>query len=145
MADYSSTPLAKKLGIKEGHRVAWLEAPEGLARRLEPLPAAVSLVTRMPEEGDVDVVVLFCRRSGELAARLATSLRRLRANGGLWVAWPKKSSGVATDLDFGLVQSSGLELGVVDNKSCAVDETFSGLRFVVRREHRAAWEAGTRC
>lgn len=144
MAGYSGTALAKKLGIRDGTRVVLLGAPDGFPPTLEPLPDGVCLSCEMPSAGDVDVVVTFCSSRAELEAGLAEQARRLAPAGGLWVAWPKRASGVATDLDFAVVQAAGLALGLVDNKVCAVDEVFSGLRFVVRREDREAWAAGER-
>ncbi|MDX1503081.1 MAG: DUF3052 family protein [Thermoanaerobaculia bacterium] len=133
-AGYSGTPLAKKLGIKPGHRVGLIAAPEGFEEQLEGLPEDAVLSRRAA--GRFDVVVLFCRRRSELVRRFPKLAERLRRDGGLWVAWPKKSSGVATDLAFDSVQRTGLDAGLVDNKVCAVDETWSGLRFVYRLEDR---------
>jgi hypothetical protein len=144
MAGYSQTPLAKKLGIRTGSRVVLLGAPEGFSSALEPLPEGASVGSELPGKGDVDVVVWFCRARAELAGELEGVARRLAPAGGLWVAWPKKASGVATDLDFSVVQAAGLDLGLVDNKVCAVDEVFSGLRFVVRKEDRETWAARRR-
>lgn len=144
MAGYSRTPLARKLGIQAGSLVVLLGAPDGFSSALEPLPDGVSVGSELPGEGDVDVIVWFCRSRAELAGALKGVARRLAPAGGLWVAWPKKASGVATDLDFSVVQGAGLDLGLVDNKVCAVDEVFSGLRFVVRKENRDAWATGRR-
>ena len=148
MAGYSQTPLAKKLGIQSGALVVLVSAPQGFAEALEPLPEGVRLSSGddapTPADQDVDVFVLFCRSAGELSRSLRPAASRLAPAGGLWVAWPKKASGLATDLDFAAVQRAGLELGLVDNKVCAVDDVFSSLRFVVRREDRAAWAAGRR-
>ncbi|QDU69831.1 DUF3052 domain-containing protein [Engelhardtia mirabilis] len=130
MAGYSGTPLAKKLGIKPGHRVALIDAPEGFGGELEPLPEGV--VLRRDLRGARDVLVSFAPDRRRLERRLPALRRALDEAGGLWVAWPKKSSGVVTDLDFDAVQSRGLALGLVDNKVCAIDETWSALRFVVR-------------
>ncbi len=149
MAGYSKTPLAKKLGIKPGARVVLVSAPDGFDESLQPLPEDVRLSSEDTEaiaamDQDVDVFVLFCRSGSELSEALRPIAGRLAPAGGLWVAWPKKASGLQTDLDFAAVQRAGLDLGLVDNKVCAVDEVFSGLRFVVRRESRAAWGAGRR-
>ncbi len=134
MAGYSGTPLAKKLGIRAGARVALIGAPRGFRATLEPLPEDVRVVTRAG--GTLDVALLFAPDAATLRRRLGPLHRALAPDGGLWVAWPKKSSGVETDLAFDAVQGAGLALGLVDNKVCAVDETWSGLRFVVRREDR---------
>ncbi len=127
---YSGTPLPKKLGIREGSRVAVVSAPDGFARVLGPLPSGVDL--RTGARGRCDVVVFFVTRRAELARRFPGFVRALEPDGGLWVAWPKKTSGVATDLGFDAVQEVGLDAGLVDNKVCAIDTTWSGLRFVRR-------------
>jgi hypothetical protein len=125
--DYSPTPLPKKLGIQEGSRVALRKAPEGLADRLGVVPR---------QSGELDVAVLFATRQGELTRAFAPLVRRLAPAGGLWVAWPKKASGLETDLTFDAVQKTGLDAGLVDNKSCAIDETWQALRFVIRLRDR---------
>ena len=149
MAGYSKTPLAKKLGVKPGARMVLVSAPDGFGDSLQPLPGAVRLSSEdaggiAELDQDVDVFILFCRSASDLSRSLRPAASRLATAGGLWVAWPKKSSGLETDLDFAAVQQAGLDLGLVDNKVCAVEQTFSGLRFVVRRENRAAWAAGRR-
>jgi hypothetical protein len=131
---YSGTPLPKKLGIQEGSRVAVVSAPDGFARVLGPLPSGVQL--RTGARGRCDVVLYFVTRRAELARRFPSFVRALERDGGLWVAWPKKTSGVATDLAFDAVQEVGLEAGLVDNKVCAIDGTWSGLRFVRRLADR---------
>lgn len=130
MAGYSGAPLPKKLGIKEGSRLALLAAPKGFARALAPLPDGVDVRTQA--RGKLDVIVFFATRRRELERRFPVMARALELNGGLWVAWPKKASGVATDLTFEPVQEIGLECGLVDNKVCAIDDSWSGLRFVYR-------------
>jgi hypothetical protein len=115
---YSGTPLPRKLGIRAGGRLAVLSAPDGFDRTLGRLPDGVQV--RHQARGCVD------------ARRFPTMARALEPDGGLWVAWPKKTSGVATDLVFEVVQHIGLDAGLVDNKVCAIDETWSGLRFVYR-------------
>jgi hypothetical protein len=127
---YSGTPLPRKLGIKAGGRVAVVSAPDGFEHTLGRLPDGVQV--RRQARSCVDVIVFFVTRRAELARRLPTMARALEPDGGLWVAWPKKTSGVATDLIFEVVQHIGLEAGLVDNKVCAIDETWSGLRFVYR-------------
>jgi hypothetical protein len=126
--DYSATPLPKKLGIREGSRVLVLGAPDDLS--LTPLPGGVELLTRA--RGPLDVVVLFATRRTELVRRFGALVRVLDPAGRLWVAWPKKASGVPTDLTFADVQGIGLGAGLVDNKSAAIDDVFQGLQFVVR-------------
>ena len=129
-AGYSGTPLPKKLGIKEGHRVAYLNAPADFEELMWPMPDGVVVSTRAG--GTKDVLVLFATRSADLRKRFVAAKKALAYDGGLWVAYPKKASGVTTDIDFGVAQQVGLGAGLVDNKSCAIDETWSGLRFVYR-------------
>jgi hypothetical protein len=122
------------LGIGEGSRGAVVSAPDTFTRVLGPLPTGVQL--RTGARGRCDVVVFFVTRRAELARRFPSFVRALEADGGLWVAWPKKTSGVATDLAFDAVQAVGLDAGLVDNKVCAIDATWSGLRFVRRVSDR---------
>ena len=131
---YSGTPLPKKLGIKAGSRVALVSAPDGFDETLGALPDGVQV--RRQARGKSDVIVFFVTRAAELSRRFATLARALEPDGGLWVAWPKKSAGVATDVVFEVVQRVGLDAGLVDNKVCAIDETWSGLRFVHRLADR---------
>ena len=127
MAGYSGTPLPQKLGIKDGARVRLAGAPEGFAR-------IIGVTAR--GRGAADVIVLFARSSKKLAREFARLRKALDPAGGLWVAWPKKSSGVPTDLTENAVRDFGLAQGLVDNKVCAIDDTWSGLRFVMRLEDR---------
>jgi hypothetical protein len=127
---YSGAPLPAKLGIREGTRVAVVSAPGGFVDVLGPLPAGVRL--RTGARGRCDLVVFFVTRRAELVRRFPSFVRALEPDGGLWVAWPKQTSGVATDLGFAAVQAVGLEAGLVDTKVCAIDATWSGLRFVRR-------------
>lgn len=129
MAGYSGTPLAKKLGIREGSRVAVLSAPQGFEKTLD-LPNGVQL--KRDARGKHDVMVFFVTRESELTKRFASLARALEPDGGLWIAWPKKSSGVATDLSENPIRDIGLSNGLVDNKVVAIDDTWSGLRFVYR-------------
>jgi hypothetical protein len=133
--DYSGTPLHRKLGIKEGHRVVALSPPGDVTALLGDLPSGVRVTTRLA--AGTDVVLLFATKRRDLDGRLATAAEKLDPAGGLWVAYPKKSSGVATDLTFAEVQAAGLGAGLVDNKSCAIDATWSGVRFVYRLRDRA--------
>ncbi len=134
MAGYSGTPLPKKLGIKAGHRVALLGAPSGFA--LGDLPEGVKLKRDLRGSAPVDVALLFVKSQKGLRARFGKAQERIAQDGGLWVCWPKKASGVATDLGDAFVRAHGLEAGLVDNKVCAVNETWSGLRFVWRVRDR---------
>ena len=135
-AGYSGTPLAKKLGIKPGHAVALLGAPDGFEATLEGLPDGVTF--RTAARGTNDVLVTFHTRRADLEQRLPARLAAMDGDGGLWVAWPKRSSGVATDITEDTVRQVCLPLGLVDNKVCAIDATWSGLRVVWRRELRDA-------
>ncbi|HEV3408586.1 MAG TPA: DUF3052 family protein [Gaiellaceae bacterium] len=131
------TPLTKKLGIKEGSRVALVGAPTGFADVLGSLPRGAEL--HSVDDGPADVVLAFATSRRELERALPTLTRSLADTGGLWVAWPKKAAGVPTDLSNQVVQEAGLATGLVDNKVCAIDAVWSALRFVVRVENRAAW------
>ena len=134
MAGYSGTPLARKLGIKPGARVALVRAPDGFETTLEPLPEGVRMQTQA--RASLDVVVFFATRLAELDRRFQSLARAVAPDGGLWIAWPKRTSNVATDLREGVVRDVGLAHGLVDNKVCAVDDVWSGLRFVYRLSDR---------
>lgn len=134
MAGYSGTPLVKKLGIKDDDTVALLGEPDGFRDLLADLPATVELRTRAA--GALDVVVSFHTRRADLERRLPAVLKALRKDGGWWIAWPKKASGVPTDITEDTVREVALPLGLVDNKVCAIDDTWSGLRVVWRKELR---------
>jgi len=133
-AGYSGTPLPRKLGIKDGSSVALLGAPEDF-EGLGELPPGATL--RTTARGRSDVILSFHTRRADLERRLGTLLRALDVDGGLWVAWPKKASGVETDITEDTVREVAVPIGLVDNKVCAVDETWSGLRLVWRKELRA--------
>lgn len=135
MAGYSGTPLPKKLGIKPACRLGLVNAPADFGETLGPLPGGV---TPGPmKRGSYDVIVLFARNDKELARALPAARERLDPAGGLWIAWPKKSSGIPTDVTEAEVRARGLATGLVDNKVCAIDDTWSGLRFVVRVQDRS--------
>jgi hypothetical protein len=133
-AGYSGTPLVRKLGIKEEQRIAFLDAPGDFPATLGPLPDGVDL--RAGARGKLDVVVFFVLRRRALELRIEALGRSIHPDGGLWVAWPKRSSGVDTDMTEDVVREIALPLGLVDDKVCAIDETWSGLRVVWRKEHR---------
>ncbi len=133
-AGYSGTPLPKKLGIGEGDTVAFPAAPPEFATALGALPEGV--VVRRTVRGPLDVVVLFVRRRSELRRRIDALARAVYPAGGLWIAWPKRASGVRTDMTEDVVRELALPRGLVDNKVCAIDSTWSGLRLVWRRENR---------
>jgi len=127
---YAGAPLAKKLGIRPGTAVALLEAPEGFERVLDPLPPDVEI--RRGARGRASLVLLFAMSMHDMRKRFATAARLLDQGGSVWIAWPKKASGIATDLNETAVRSFGLAAGWVDYKICAIDETWSGLLFTRR-------------
>jgi hypothetical protein len=133
-AGYSGTPLIRKLGIKPGSRLGLLSAPEGFDATLGELPDGVAV--RRRARGPLDVIVAFHVRRMELERRLGALRDALDPAGGLWIAWPKRASGVATDIDENVVRELGLAAGLVDNKVCAIDEVWSGLRLVFRLRDR---------
>ncbi len=137
MAGYSATPLAKKLGIKPGHRVGLIGAPTGFAETLAPLPDDVRVATQA--RGRFDVLVYFAHREAELERRFDALARKIVADGGFWIGWPKRAAKLPADLSFDTIQRIGLAGGLVDNKVCAINEVYSGLRFVVRLQDRAHW------
>jgi len=134
-AGYSGTPLVRKLGIKAGHRVATVNAPEGFRDLLDDLPPDVVFTDGGITE-PLDVIVLFANEMDELERTFPAAAERLKFNGGLWIGWPKKSSPLAGELTGDLVRATGLDAGLVDNKICAIDEDWSGLRFVYRVKDR---------
>jgi hypothetical protein len=135
VAGYSGTPLPKKLGIKEGSRLALVAAPDDfLESTLAPLPDEVELRARA--RGPLDVIVFFTKSRADLERRFGKLASALHPAGALWIAWPKKSSSVETDLTEDTLREVGLPQGLVDTKVCAIDDTWSGLRFVIRKENR---------
>lgn len=132
MAGYSGTPLPKKLGIKPGHRVGIVGAPRNAGPTLAEIAATGPVELKLRAGKPFDVIVIFCGSQQDLADRFPKAYDRLEQSGGLWIAWPKKSSGIETDLNENIIRTLGLAAGLVDNKVCAIDETWSGLRFVVR-------------
>jgi hypothetical protein len=134
MAGYSGTPLPKKLGIKEGSRIALINSPTDFARQLGKVPDNAQIVTRVTKP--LDIALLFVLTERALLRDFDKLAKKLAMNGMIWVAWPKKSSGVATDLSFERVQRIGLDSGLVDVKICAIDEVWSGLKFVIRLKDR---------
>ena len=136
MAGYSGTPLPRKLGIGPGARVGLVRAPDGFEATLGELPLGVAPRPVGAGKTTFDVILCFAARLVDLARDLPRLRDRLDPAGGLWIAWPKKSSGVATDATEAEVRGRGLAAGLVDNKVCAIDDTWSGLRFVVRTADR---------
>jgi hypothetical protein len=130
--DYSGTPLAKKLGIREGARVLVVNPPPGFT--LGSLPAGVELLARAATA--MDVVLLFGTRGSDLSRRFTALVGKLAPSGRLWICWPKKAAGMDTDVTFDVAHSIGLDAGVVDNKSASITEAFQGLQFVIRLRDR---------
>jgi hypothetical protein len=138
MSGYSGTLLIKKLGIKAGQRVAVVNAPKNFLRKeMQPLPENVTL-TSAPAHKQLDFIMLFVDSTRTLHKDLSKLKQKLASDGILWVSWPKKSSGVETDLSFDIVQQSGLKIGLVDVKICAVNDIWSGLKFVYRLKDRSS-------
>ena len=144
MVGYSGTPLPKKLGIQDGHRIALVGAPPRFAEVLGALPPRVTVQTRLGSKAALDVIVVFVTARAELAGKIDAARTRMAPAAGLWIAWPKKSSGVSTDMTEHAIREVALPTGLVDNKVCAIDETWSGLRLVIRRELRPASAAPPR-
>jgi hypothetical protein len=128
-AGYSGTPLVKKLGIKAGQRVLFVNDPPEFKPLLEDLPA-------IRRGSPSDYVHVFVRSQAELKKHLGSAKKGLEQDGMIWVSWPKKASGVATDVTEDTVRAHALPLGLVDIKVCAIDDTWSGLKLVIRRENR---------
>lgn len=138
LSGYSGTPLVKKLGIKAGQSVLLVNPPKTfLAQELQPLPENVRWAVA-GARGQRDFIMLFVSSAKALEKELPKLKKKLTYNGTLWVSWPKKSSGVETDLSFDVVQQLGLKIGLVDVKICAVNEIWSGLKFVYRLKDRTS-------
>lgn len=134
MAGYSQTPLVRKLGIKPGMNVVFVRPPDGYRKSLGTLPDDIRVGSRL--SGRADFVHAFCDKARDLDSVLPRIKKVLAKDGLAWLSWPKKSSGVVTDIDEGRVRRAGLDAGLVDVKICAVDDTWSGLKFVYRRKDR---------
>jgi hypothetical protein len=134
MPGYSGTPLTKKLGIKDGFRVALLHVPDDVMAELR--AALDKCQTVKPARGTLDFVFLFAKARAELERQVMPAARALAPAGMLWIAWPKKSSGVSTDLDENVVRETGLGAGLMDIKVCAVTDVWSGLKFVIPLKDR---------
>lgn len=134
MAGYSGTPLVQKLGIKPDARLQFINAPPDFAATLGPLPAGVEQVGGTAKK--LDLAVLFVKAKADLETRFPKVATGLAPAGMLWIAWPKKASGVSTDLNENIVRDIGLAVGLVDTKVCAIDEVWSGLKFVIRLKDR---------
>ena len=134
MAGYSGTPLAKKLGIKAGFTVFASGAPADYASLLAPLPGDVKFVNKLTKAADL--IHLFTKSAAELDAKLRSWRHVMKPDGTIWISWPKKASKVPTDITEDVIREVALPMGFVDVKVCAVDETWSGLKLVVRKELR---------
>lgn len=134
MAGYSGTPLAQKLGVRPNERLIAVNPPPDYDRLLAPLPDGVAITGRLTSR--VNFVHVFATERADLERRLPTLRKRLEDAGVLWISWPKKSAKVATDITEDAIRELALPLGFVDVKVCAVDETWSGLKLMIRREHR---------
>jgi hypothetical protein len=134
MAGYSATPLAKKLGIKAGTRVRVSNAPADYPSLLAPLPPETIISNRISR--DIDIWHFFTSSAAELKTQLPRLRRKIKLDGAIWVSWPKKSSGVPSSVTEDTIRTHALPIGLVDIKVCAVDETWSGLKLVIRKELR---------
>jgi len=131
---YSGTPLPKKLGIKEGTRMLLIDAPNGYRALLKPLPKDAEFIAKVKPPHSF--VHLFATSALELEDRLTEILSGLDPDGTIWVSWPKRSSGVKTDITEDTIREIALPMGLVDIKVCAIDATWSGLKLVIRKEKR---------
>src|SRR5262245_665632 len=136
MATCGTTPLASKLGIKEGRRVAVIGGPAGLASLIAPLPTGATLSRSLPRGPNADLVIGFAKNRATLERECPRWTAATPPDRAIWVAWPKKASGVPTDLTENVVRAVALAHGLVDVKVCAIDETWSGLKLVVRVKDR---------
>jgi len=133
-AGYSGTPLPRKLGVKPGQRIAWLSAPRHFDDLVGDLPGGVTLLRAL--RPPIDLLVQFTTVRSELARRLPKLRDAIAPDGAAWVAWPRRSSGVATDVTEDVVRDLALAAGLVDVKACAIDETWSGLKLVIPKGRR---------
>lgn len=134
MAGYSGTPLPQKLGIKPGEILVVIDPPDHYRKLLQPIPSGVNFATR--PVGKTKFVHLFAKERRVLDKHLRSLRHKIAEDAVLWVSWPKKSSGVATDITEDVIRAVAVPLGFVDIKVCAVDETWSGLKLMIRRENR---------
>jgi hypothetical protein len=134
MAGYSGTPLPQKLGIKPGTIVVLIDAPDNYRKLLGQIPSGVNFATR--PVGNTKFIHLFVKERPALQIQLQTLRQKIAEDAALWVSWPKKSSGVPTDVTEDVIRAVALPLGFVDIKVCAVDDTWSGLKLMIRRENR---------
>lgn len=136
-AGYSGTPLPKKLGLKEGGTMVLLNPPTGIEEIMAPMPTGARLSYKLAAKNDL--VVLFCPHVSALKKSLAQTSKKLQADGSLWISWPKKSSKLFVDLTEDGIRAVALPTGLVDVKVCAINEEWSGLKLMVRKEKRESW------
>lgn len=134
MAGYSGTPLAQKLGIRTGMRIFVSGSPQDYLKLVGRLPDDAAVVPRLTPT--TNIAHIFCKKKAQLSASLGALRSRLRDDGAIWVSWPKKSANVPTDITEDVIRSLAIPLGLVDVKVCAVDDVWSGLKLVIRKEHR---------
>ena len=134
MAGYSGTPLSKKLGIKPGARLLPVNAPANYGSLLEPLPEGATLLTT--DGNELDLVHLFTASRSELSKVIRRYHGKIKQDGAIWVSWPKKASGTPSEVTEDTVREVALPMGLVDIKVCAIDEVWSGLKLVIRKENR---------
>ena len=134
MAGYSGTPLPQKLGIKPGTIVVAIDAPDNYRKLLGQIPSGVNFATR--PVGNTKFIHLFVKERRALQTQLQSLRRKIAEDAAVWVSWPKKSSGLPTDVTEDVIRAVALPIGFVDIKVCAVDETWSGLKLMIRRENR---------
>jgi len=141
MAGYSRTPLVKKLGIREGSKLFLANVPKEYLKLVSPLPDGVKVVSRL--SSNTDVVHIFSTKEAHLTKTLRASLPKLKQDGMIWVSWPKKSAKVPTDITEDTIRKVALPLGLVDIKVCAVNDVWSGLKLVIRKELRKTEDSTT--
>lgn len=134
MAGYSKKPLAEKLGIKNNFKLYVKNAPENYLKLISPLPDNVTVISRLSSE--IDMVHFFTKSKRELIQEITKQLNKIKQNGMIWLSWPKKASKVSTDITEDVIRELILPLGLVDIKVCAIDEVWSGLKLVIRKENR---------
>ncbi len=134
MASYSRTPLVNKLGIKEGFKLYVKHPPENYMQLIQPLPGNVIFTKRL--SSNIDMIHFFTKKKSELASNINNLMSKIKQNGMIWISWPKKASKVPTDITEDTIREIILPIGLVDIKVCAVDEIWSGLKLVIRKEHR---------
>lgn len=143
MAGYSGTLLIQKLGVKPGHRLVLVSEPTSFRSNLGVLPEGLQMVARLAGVKNADVVICFVTSRAEFTRRLAAATKAMAQDGAVWVAWPKKASKVPTDMTEDVIREVALPSGLVDNKVCAIDDVWSGLRLVIRKELRRPKPART--